>query len=155
MLCLHGTNFSWESAICLIGDANPEAFSGPLLQEYLLASMQALDFVSGLELSVLLSIVGKEDTDSWSFHHSCAMNLLEWLPVMIVVCKGMFVVLNRHEVVLDAEIMDDLLQLDKLQAVNCASVRTGAADGDCDNGGDNVSGKSCQTAMRPGPAKSH
>ena len=70
--------------------------------------------------------------------------------------EGHFVVLNLHEVVLDAEIMDNLLQLDQLQPViNCASVRVGAADGDSDNDGDKVSGKTCQTAMRPGPAKGH
>ena len=72
---------------------------------------------------------------------------------MIVVWKGMFVVLNLHEVVLHAEIMDHLLQLVQLQAVNCVSVQVGDAEGDSDNDGDKVAGKTCQTAMRPGPAK--
>lgn len=155
VLCLHGTNFSWVSALCRIGDGNPEAFSGPLSQENLLASVRALDCVSGLELSALLSMVGKDDTNSWSFHHSCVMNLLEWLHVMIIVRKGMFVVLNLHEAVLDTEIMDDLLQLDQLHPGSCASARIGAATGDGGNDGDKVSEETPQAAVRPGPAKGY
>ena len=59
-----------------------------------------------MQLPSLLEALGKME-HSWAFHHGCAMNLLEWFPVLVVMRSFTVVVINLHEAVLDEHLLDD------------------------------------------------
>ena len=50
---------------------------------------------------------------SWRFPHGCALNLLEWFPVLVVMQSFSVVVINLHEAVLDKHLLDDLINIDQ------------------------------------------
>lgn len=112
LLCMHSLDMDWESALGNIADADYDAFVGPLTSADLVQSARVLQALPGMSLPALLQALGKTE-HSWGFHHACAMNLLEWFPVLVVMHSFSVVVINLHEAVLDEHLLDDLINIDE------------------------------------------
>ena len=124
VMALHGLRMDWESALRNLAESDADAFPGPLGKEDLTACARAMDCTAAMALPELLTAIGKDAERSWAYNHACVMSLLELFPVLILIRRSNIVVLNLHEAVLDAEIMDDLLCVDHLQAAEPSGVRS-------------------------------
>lgn len=111
LLSQNGLNFSWDSAVTELEEADDSAFPGPLLRDELLECAQHLISCAGVPLTSLIKLLNREKS-TWAFNHGCTWNLLGWLPLLAVVKKSSIVLLNLHEVVLEEQLVDDLVHLD-------------------------------------------
>ena len=108
---MNGLNLTWGTTLAELAQADENDFPGPLSRDDLLDCARHLTSSPGMPLRLLTKMLQREE-GTWSFCHGCAMNLLRWFPILVVIRRSHTVVLNLHEVVLDEHIVDDLLHLD-------------------------------------------
>lgn len=144
VLSMNGLNLTWDTALSELGEAGDVDFPGPLSRDELVECARHLVSSPGMPLLAVTKMLQRDET-AWSFAHGCAMCLLRWFPILVVVRKAHTVVLNLHEVVLDEHIVKDLLNLD------CS--REPEADQPASSAAATTGSVSQATKRTPGPAK--